>query len=240
MKRIVTIAGLLMASVAAFGFAAGEETRMAVKHDHLFGSCKGELVFDDSGVQYLSEQAKHARKWKYEDIQQLGIEPKKLVVLTYRDRARYLGQDERFTFEVTAGQVNDSLREFLEQKVTRPLVSSVLPEESAVRYRIPVKHHKTLSGTQGVLEFSDRYVMYRTEDQRDSRIWKYEDLVSVGSTGPYQLRITAMERTGGEYGGGRNFVFSLKERLAEAAYDFLWNKINRPRIDPAVGPRTNR
>jgi len=231
MKVAVTFAVLLLTTTAAFGLETAAETRVAVKHDHLFGSCKGELIVNDSGVEYETKEAKHARKWKYQDIQQLGIEPRKVVVLTYRDRLRYLGQDERFTFEVTNGQVKDSLRTYLEQKLTRPLVSSVLPEETAARHRIPVKHRKAFSGTEGVLEFSDEYVIYRTENHRDARIWKYEDLVSVGSTGPYQLRITAMERTGGEFGGGKNFVFDLKEKLPEQAYDYLWNKINRPRID---------
>ncbi len=230
MKSIVTFAGLLLAAIGTAGTVMADEIRLAVKHDHLWGSCEGELIFDDAGVQYETRQAKHARKWKYEDIQQLGIEPEKVVVLTYRDRLRYLGKDQRLEFEVK-GEVKDSLRAYVEQKLTRPLVSSVLPAESAVRHRIPVKHHRALRGTEGVLEFSDRYVIYRTENQRDSRIWQYEDLLSVGSTGPYQLRITAMERTGGEYGGGRNFVFDLKEKLTEQAYDFFWNKINRPRID---------
>ena len=230
MKRILTFAGLLLTTITPCSMVMADETRLAVKHDHLWGHCEGELIFNDAGVQYETRQAKHARKWKYEDVQQLGIEPKKVVVLTYRDRLRYLGKDQRFEFEVK-GEVKDSLRAYVEQKLTRPLVSSVLPGESAVRYRIPVKHHRALRGTQGVLEFCDRYVIYRTEDQRDARIWQYEDLLSMSSTGPYQLRITAMERTGGEYGGGRNFVFDLKEKLTEQAYDFLWNKINRPRID---------
>ncbi len=231
MHKLTKLAGLAATAIGIFGLVMAEETRLAVKHDHLLGSCEGQLIFDETGVQYDTEEAKHARKWKYQDIQQLGIEPGKVTVLTYKDRLRYLGKDERVTFEVTEGQVNDSLRTFLEGKVTRPLVSSVLPEETLVRYRIPVRHRKAFSGTEGMLEFSDRYVIYRAFDQRDARIWRYDELVSIGSTGPYQLRITAMERTGGEYGGGRNFVFDLKEKLPEQAYDYLWNKINRPRID---------
>ncbi|RPJ56718.1 MAG: hypothetical protein EHM23_22755 [Acidobacteria bacterium] len=229
MKKAVTFAGLLL--IGLLSQAKAEETRLAVKHDHLWKSCQGVLIFDDQGVRYETKELKHARNWKYEDIQQLGIEPKKVVVLTYQDRKLYLGKDERFTFVVTEGQVDDSLRALLESRLTRPLVSSVLPEETGVKYRIPVRHRKTVTGTQGLLEFSDHYVIYRTPDQRDSRIWKYEDLVSVGTTGPYQLRITATERTGGEFGGGRNFVFDLKEKLPAGAYDFLWNKINRPKID---------
>jgi len=238
MKSAVTLVLLALVPAGAFASKSAEQTRLAVKHDHLWGSCSGELLFDETGVEYQTEEADHARKWKYVDIQQLGIEPKKVVVLTYRDRLRYLGRDDRFTFNVTDGEVKDSLRAYLEQKVTRPLVSSVVPEESGVRYRIPVKHRKALSGTEGVLELSDRYLIYRTEEQRDVRIWKYEDVVSVGSTGPYQLRITAMERTGGEFGGGKNFVFDLKAKLSEPAYDYLWNKINRPRIDGDIS--TNR
>lgn len=233
MNRIVTFAALLVTAINIVGMAVAEETRLAVKHDHLWKSCQGELIFDDQGVRYETKEVKHARNWKYEDIQQLGIEPKKVVVLTYHDRKLYLGKDERFTFLVIEGQVDDSLRAFLETRLTRPLVSSVLPEEAGVKYRIPVRHRKTFTGTEGVLEFSDQYVIYRTDDQRDSRIWKYDDLVSIGSTGPYQFRITATERTGGEYGGGRNFVFDLKEKLPEQTYDYVWNKINRPRIDGA-------
>ncbi|MFB3902538.1 MAG: hypothetical protein ACE15E_03735 [Acidobacteriota bacterium] len=231
MKWMATLAGLVMTAGAAFGLSPAQETRLPVKHDHFLGSCQGELIFSDSGVEYATREDDHARSWKYENIQQLGIEPKKVVILTWRDRLRYLGRDEKFTFEVIDGQVKDSLRAYLEQKLTRPLVSSVLPEEGAARYRIPVKHRKALTGTQGVLELTDRYVIYRTDEPHDARIWQYEELLSVGTTGPYQLRITAMERTGGEYGSGRNFVFDLKEKLPEQAYDFLWNKINRPRIE---------
>ncbi len=231
MKRIATLAGLLVTALGAFGPVMAEETRLAAKHDHLFRSCKGQLIFNENGVQYETKEAKHARNWNYADIQQLGIEPGKVTVLTYRDRLLYMGKDERFTFEVTEGQVKDPLRAFLEERLTRPLVSSVLPAETPAEYRIPVKHRKAFRGTEGVLELADRYVIYRTKDPRDARIWQYDEIISVGSTGPYQLRITAMERTGGEYGGGKNFVFDLKGELPDVAYDYLWNKINRPRID---------
>lgn len=231
MKKGVTLAGLLLALLGTFGLALAEGVHLAVKHDHLLGSCEGQLIFDDAGVRYETTETKHARNWEYPDIQQLGIEPKRVTLLTYRDRVLYFGKDERLTFEVTEGQVDDPLRAFLEQKLSRPLVSSVLPEETATRYRIPARHRKAFSGTQGILELSDSYILYRTDNQRDARIWRYDELVSIGTTGPYQLRITAMERTGGEYGGGRNFVFDLKEKLPEPAYDYLWNKINRPRID---------
>jgi hypothetical protein len=236
MRRLPILSAIFLTAIVLNTWTMAEETRLEVKHDHLFTSCKGQLIFNDNGVRYETKDSKHARDWKYEDIQQLGIEPNKVVVLTYRDRLLYLGKDEKFTFEVTEGQVKDSLRAFVEEKLTRPLVSAVLPSEVVVRYRIPVKHRRALRGTEGVLELSDRYLIYRTTNDQskgksDARIWRYDELVSVGSTGPFQLRVTAMERTGGEYGGGKNFVFDLKEKLPEQAYDYLWDKINRPRID---------
>ena len=227
MKRIGLLAILVGAGL--FGVAVAGETRLAVKHDHLFGSCKGQLIFDEEGVRYETDHRGHARRWKYQDIQQIRLEPQKVSLLTYQDRMLYFGKDEEVILEVMEGRVDDSLRAFLENKAPRPLVSSVLPAASEARYRIPVKHRKGLGGTQGELELSDQYVAYRTGEEGDSRIWRYDELLSVGSTGPYQLRITAIEGAG--YGHGKNFVFELKERLPEQAYDFLWNKINRPQID---------
>ena len=40
-----------------------------------------------------------------------------------------------------------------------------------------------------------------------------------------------MERTGGEYGAEKNFIFDLKRHLDPEIYDFLWRKINLPRIN---------
>jgi len=41
---------------------------------------------------------------------------------------------------------------------------------------------------------------------------------------PFQLRIRALQKTGGEYGEEKNYVFGLKRRLAPAEYDFIWVK----------------
>ena len=81
------------------------------------------------------------------------------------------------------------------------------------------------------MEIGEQQVVYRTSHSSDSRIWRYEDLSSIGSTGPFQLRLSTMERTHGEHGAEKNFIFDLKRRLDPEIYDFLWGKINLPRID---------
>jgi hypothetical protein len=96
--------------------------------------------------------------------------------------------------------------------------------------RFRSKHLRGFSGTQGMLKISDEYILHKTAVPKDSRIWRYQDISSVGTTGPYQMRLTSMDRAENESGSERNFVFSLKERLAPEAYDFIWWKINGPQI----------
>jgi hypothetical protein len=232
MKRTM----LLLIGTVFFGSLnlAAADIRLKVKHDHRIGSCRGEIVFGESAVSFETAKKKHARVWKYADIQQIGLlGPKKLAILTYEDRKMALGKDRIFNFEIFDGEVNEALFTFLEKHVTKPLVSGIIPAGVPVKYSIPVKHLKRWGGTQGTLEITDAFVAYRTSARLDSRIWRYGDISSIGSTGPYQLRLTAMERVNGEHGGEKNFVFDLKERLSEEAYDFIWWKVNGPAISVA-------
>jgi hypothetical protein len=227
------ILGWLMFSGPAL---QAEESRLGVEHQHALKKCKGELVFKDDKVEYVTANKKHARVWKYQDIQQLGLlDPKVISVLTYEDQKYKFGKDRGFRFQVTKGEVSPALWTFLQARLTKPLVSAVFPQDIAPKYQIPVKHQRGLSGTQGVLEISDLYIAYKTDAKKDSRIWRYEDISSIGTTGPYQLRLTSMDRVEGEYGGERNFVFDLKEKLNQEACDFIWWKLNGPKIS-AVQP----
>jgi hypothetical protein len=204
---------------------------LAVEHRHTFKNCSGELVFRNDRLEYFTANAKHAREWKYQDIQQLGLlDAKEILVLTYEDQKFKFGKDRGFRFTVTKGEVSPALWSFLQSKQTKPLVSAVFPKDMNPRYQIPVKHHLGFGGSQGVLEISDKYIVYKTDAKKDSRIWRYEDITSIGTTGPYQLRLTTPDRMEGEYGGDRNFVFSLKQRLKPEIYDFIWWKINGPQI----------
>jgi hypothetical protein len=192
------------------------------------------LIFGEAGVEYRAADKKHARFWKYEDIQQAGLlGPKKITILTYEDSTWKLGKDRVYRFEVLEGEIGPSVWSLLQAKVTRPLVLAIIPPGIETKFEIPAKHLRGFGGTDGSLEFSDRYLVYRTASPQDSRVWRYEDLSSIGTTGPYQLRVTAMDRADGEFGEERNFVFSLKRALAPEIYDFVWWKVNGPRISSA-------
>lgn len=213
-----------------------QEARFSVRHDHVIGSCLGELIFSREAVEYRTAHRKHARLWRYEDIQQLGLlGPKEISILTFEDAKWSMGRDRSFHFNLTAGEITPALAAALRDKVARPLVCALPPPDAVPKYTIPAKHRLGFGGTSGMLEISEDYIVYRTAAAKDSRVWRYRDISSLGTTGPYQLRLTAAERVQGEFGEERNFVFSLKRKLEDEVYDFIWWKINGARISPAAG-----
>jgi hypothetical protein len=146
MKRI------FVACVLALGL--GEVLTAAtfeVEHDHLYRSCKGELVFSDATVQYRTGNDEHARVWKYEDIQQLRLEPRRITILTYEDRKIEFGADRAFNFKLLSGELNDSFRREIQDRLSRPLVSSVVPDRAGAVHTIPVRHRRGTDGGGGHL-----------------------------------------------------------------------------------------
>ncbi len=230
MKKVglsLWFAGMLLVSFAL----QAQEVKFAVQHKRLLRDRTGELIFGESGIEYRTQKKSDARTWKYEDVQQLGLlGPKEVTILGYQDSKWKFGRDVFYSFKITSGEITPALWAQLQAKLKRPLVSAIIPPEIAPRFKVPVKHLLGFGGTQGMLEISDEYVIYRTDAPMDSRIWRYQDISSIGTTGLYQLRLTSMDRANDEYGSERNFVFSLKERLTPETYDFIWWKINGSQI----------
>lgn len=230
MKRVslsLWVVGLLLASSAL----QAQEVKFPVEHKRLFKDRKGELVFGETGIEYRTEKKSDARAWKYEDVQQLGLlGPREVTILGYQDSKWKFGSDLFYRFKITSGEVTPALWTRLQAKLKRPVVSAIIPPDIPPKFTVPVKHLLGFGGSQGRLEIGDEYVIYRTDALKDSRIWRYRDISSIGTTGAYELRLTSMDRAENERGGERNFVFSLKERLSPEAYDFVWWKINGPQI----------
>jgi hypothetical protein len=227
MKRPIMIFIILTFLATGNVFARDFE----VEHEHLLRNCKGKLAFGDTSVEYITGNKDDARTWKYENIQQLAIAPGKISILTYNTTKIEFGADRVFNFKVLAGIPDDQFRKEMEIKLSRPLVSSIVPEHINMHLSIPVRHRLFMSDTQGVLEFGEDYIVYRAEKQKDSKVWRYDELLSLGSTGPFQLRLGALQKTGGEYGEEKNYVFDLKRQLVPGEYDFIWEKINRRKIE---------
>ncbi len=218
----------------------GAEIRFKVKHDHGLRSCQGELVFSEAGIEYTTNHRKDARNWKYEDVQQLGLlSPRRISLLTYEDRKLEFGKDKIFNFELTEGVIPESMGAFLHGTLTRSIVSELIPPDIKSKYEIPVKHQHAFGGCQGTLVISEHYLAYRTGDKTHSRLWRYEDLSSMGSTGPFELRLSTFERTSGENGAEKNYILILKRRLDQKTYDFIWWKLNGPQIASGFDHRSD-
>jgi hypothetical protein len=225
MKRSVWI--ILAFALAMPAVANAMSRSFGVEHRHLLRKFKGKLNFGDTTVEYVPEKDEPRRLWRYEDIQQLALTPGRISILTYQRKKIELGADEAFHYRILSGTVDDLFRKEMENRLARPLVSAILPELIPSRFSIPVRHRKFLSSSQGVLEFGEDLIVFRSTQAADSRLWRYDDLLSVGSTGPFQLRLGALQKTGGEFGEEKNYLFDLKRRLRPEEYDFIWGKINR-------------
>jgi hypothetical protein len=73
-----------------------------------------------------------------------------------------------------------------------------------------------LGGCSGRIEFGSDSIRYIAEKSNHSRTWPYEDMETIGSSDPFDFRISTFAET---------YRFDLKERLPEKAYEAAWQRI---------------
>lgn len=217
---------MLVLSTPALG---AESFHYQVRHEHLLGSCTGTLTFEPEGIRFESSK-NHSLALSYLEFQQLGVEEHRIHLLTWEDRPRLLGKDRILHFDVLDGPLTAEVVRFLESRVERPVVSSLIPP-ATVRFVIPARHRGFLRGADGQLEIGDEALVFRTEEAGKSRYWRWEDVQGYGSTDRFQFRVSVQERTGGQLGETRNFVFSLKRQLPPEAMDFFWVRVHGPEVE---------
>jgi hypothetical protein len=189
--------------------------QFTVRHEHLNGGCAGEMTVDENGVRFIGAR-KHAWRWKYEDIQELRLSPERIYILTYKDRKLRLGEDRAYNFtgKVPAEELYALLRERMDQR----FVAAVGQAIGLPTWSVPAKHLRPIVGSEGTLEFGADAIVYSTSARDESRTWRYSDIESIGSSGPFQLTITTLEKP---------FNFQLKQPITEARYNDLWLQIEK-------------
>ena len=238
--------GWLLASLLAVPLAlrASEGPLvLKVRHDHAIGGCQGTLTLDDSGVRYETQDKEDARSWSYEDIKQFQVENKsRITVYTYEDRRWRLGADKPFQFDWQDTEVSPrQVYEFLRTRTRRPIAAWIVPQEpGAVLYEFPVKHLRSVTGSQGRLVFTEQFVVLESDRPEQSRTWRYEDLEGIASAGLYDLALTTYEQQSLHYAARRVYNFQLQQPLAAETYDSLWRFVNRQKgleLFGGQGPR---
>jgi len=180
------------------------------------------MIADENGIRFSGTRG-HAFAWSYDEIQELRLEPRKLHILTYADRRLRRGADREFEFK---GNLPVSeLYPLWSRRMDQRFVAE-LPEPAVSGFAIPVKHLKTIRGSEGTLVFGADSVVYSARSA-DSRTWRYSDIDSISSFGPFQLTITTFERARSQYGGRKGFNFELREPISEARYNEIWLQIEK-------------
>jgi hypothetical protein len=203
------------------------DTFPATLKKSLWRDGKGTLEISDQGITYAANNKKQNLHFGWLDIQYFDrVSPKEFVVLTYKDQRLLLGRDREYRFIVSQGELSDSLFAMISHNLNRPLTDRVPPGEVAATYSIPVKHDRSLRGSEGELEFTSDAIYYVTEDKTDGRTWLLNrDIVSVWSDDPYRLEIRAYDNNRREFSRTATYKFDLKQRLDPAFYRELKLKL---------------
>lgn len=231
-NRIVSLMAWLALVSPALSAAQGQLV-LSVRHDHAWGNCSGTLTLDDRGARYETAHTKDARSWAYGDVQQFQVEDgRRLRILTYEDRKWRLGADKAFEFD---WQENESTPEevyqFIQARVRRPIAAWLrVSDLGEARFEFPVKHLGIVRGNVGRLLFTDRWVVLQADEaaaeDSGNRTWRYDDVESISSSGPYELTLTTHEQQKFRYASRRLYRFQLKEALPPETYDTLWRFVN--------------
>jgi len=202
-----------------------QEFRIPVRHDHTVRSCQGELVITGEEVAYHTTHRRHARRWRFSDIQLMTVASRtELSVLTYESDRWTLGRDRTFRFRVTKGELSPEVSAFLLSRIGRPVAMALAAPWREPLYEFGARHRHRFGGCQGTIRIHPEGVAYVSLDHpRDSRFWRWLDIQGIGRLGPYHFEIVTYEP---EFGGpARPYVFDLKVSMSDEVYDFLWERV---------------
>ena len=217
--------GKTAGSLILAGWIAANAAQFPMRHEHRRKGCDGVMTVDDNGVRFAGPKG-HSWTWKYAEIQQLQLEPKRIRILSYEDNKWQLGADREFDF--TGTPPYELLVQIWKDVMDQRFVEALPPQLNVEGvYAIPVKHLKRISGSNGTLTFTDIAIAYATSAAGEARTWRYSDIDSISSSGPFQLTITTFERARAHYGDRKGFNFQLKQPITEARYNEIWLQIER-------------
>jgi hypothetical protein len=233
--RLIGVAAVLVLLICGAEGRAQEFT-LPVEHNHLFGSCKGDLIIGADAVEYRTDHKKHSRRWNHTDIKMIKLDsPTKLEVLSYESRLMKLGGDRTFEFKVVKGEVPKAASDFLLSRVSRPLATSFVKSEEKGQFEILARHRHRLGDCEGTIKVLADRIVYESARLENSRLWRWSDVQGISRTGPFQFSITSYEPKLG--GPTKTYNFDLKERMSDTAYDYLWTRIYKITLPASLDVR---
>ena len=173
---------------------------------------EGHLIFSGAVVTYRSQNGKTSIQLPYSDIRAADVsDPRTIRFETYDISKRNPLELRSYEFRLKADHGSD-LAKFLAERLTRPVIGAYDVGGDG-RFNVSAYHRHLFGGAHGVLAIGAAGIQFKTERKADSRTWLYRDIQTIGSSGPFNFRISTELET---------YTFDLKERLPERAYDFAW------------------
>jgi hypothetical protein len=175
------------------------------------------------GVSFAGSKAKkpHRWSWKWLDVQQVILEPGRLRVLTYFDNKWRLGADREYVFAFKPDTAVDGAAAVARERLGLRFVDGIARGGDAAW---------SVETRQGRLTVAADRVVLESGTPRGSRTWRYEDIESVATDGPFNLVLTTFERSRMHYGSRKSFHLQLKDALPEHRYDALWRRVESGRV----------
>jgi len=235
MTRILSLFLLILFGLAQ---AMAQEFSYSVRHRHALRDCGGVLNINSSGISYTTTKGKDSRKWSFDDIRTLQIKsPTQISVLTYEDQKRWVGKDKVFEFDLVGKKATPELSAFLLTHVERPMKLAVIPEiPEEATYEIMVKHLHAIAGTRGVLRIYPDKVVYITEVEGDSRVWRMRDIERFSQPDRFRFQLVGYVPESGR--PNESYDFQLMQDLPDGLYDYLWVRLHPSSYYPAIQPNS--
>lgn len=223
--RIETAIGALLIFGAAPSLA--QPFTYQVRHRHGRGGAIGTLrvTLDSISFEEPGKKHEHSHEWKYNDIQQLSLSADELRILTYEDQKWQFGRDREYVFDQLPEDLPATLYPMFSVRLDQRFIPELADPAIQPKWQVAVKLRHGLGGSNGTLLVGDDRIVYKSETAGESRTWRFTDIESISMSGPFELSITSLERSGWRHSGPTEFRFQLKEPVAENRYNELWRKI---------------
>jgi hypothetical protein len=203
------------------GLVVAQTSFEVVHKKSLWFDQKGTVRIDDSGISFQpGGKDEKTRAWAYDDIQFLDrVSSTEFRLLSYEDVAWKLGQDRRYRFVLTSGELTDKVWDYAAARIGTPITDRAGSRPVSAEQELPVKHLTTLGGSEGVLFLSTERIVYQTEARKKSRDWLVtRDVQSVWSADPYRLELHVYEDKRGSFRAAKVYKFALKKPLDAEFY----------------------
>ena len=199
----------------------------------------GTLQIDSDSVRF--KDAKHSRVWKFEEIQQLTLSRQTLRILTYEDRKWQLGRDREFVVDGLPAGLTEQVYPAFQRALGQRFIAALAEPGGHALWQAGAKLKLRWGGPEGTLLVADDRIVFDSPAAGESRTWLFADIDNIASSGPYDLAIVTLERSGTWHAGPTEFRFQLKAAMEEGRYNDLWRRIYEKKLvgrTPRSAPRS--